>query len=156
VVAQEGHQPAAFGQGDESVEHAAAVGAPVDVVTQGDERILRARPDRIDQGSQGGAAAVDVADGYRAPCHAPSNRLAPPSHCFDSGPPPVPGAFHEGRAAPQAGLAAHPTLAPTPCQEKWRPPRGSVVAWLGSAWQVLARGHPRAVAKTLTLEGTNP
>jgi hypothetical protein len=79
VIAQERHQPATFGKGSESVQDTAAVGPPVDVVAQGNDRIRRTRPDGLNQGDEGVEAAVDVADGYRAPYHTHSDRLTPPN-----------------------------------------------------------------------------
>ena len=40
--------PAVSGEDDEPVQDATAVGAAVDVVAQGDERVFRARPDSIE------------------------------------------------------------------------------------------------------------
>src|SRR5262249_54860181 len=70
VVPQERDQTATAGKGDESVQDTPAVRSSVDVITQSDQRILRAGPHGIGQGSQGGQAAVDVADRYRAARHA--------------------------------------------------------------------------------------
>ena len=63
MVAQERDQAAAAAQVDEPVEDAPAVRPPVDVVAQGDDRVLGAGPDGVEQGVQGRRAAVDVADG---------------------------------------------------------------------------------------------
>jgi hypothetical protein len=76
MVPQQRDQAAMASEGDESIQNATAVWASVDVVAQGDQRIFGAGLDGSEQGSQGGQAAVDVADGYRAARHATSNRLA--------------------------------------------------------------------------------
>ena len=66
VVAQQRHQVALRLQAQQPLDHAAAVGAAVDVVAQQHQRIDRLRPDRRQQRFQRGQAAVDVADGDRA------------------------------------------------------------------------------------------
>src|SRR5262249_14515601 len=77
VVTQERYQLAPPAQREEPVHDAAAARAPVDLVTQGDKRIFWAEPNGLDQGGQGIQAAVNVAKGYHAACHAPSAQPAP-------------------------------------------------------------------------------
>ena len=63
VVPPDRNERASFAEGDEVVRRRPAVRAPVDVVAQGDDGVVGARLDSVDQGFQGPGAAVDVTDG---------------------------------------------------------------------------------------------
>ena len=66
VVAENGNQLAAVTQVDQEVQHFATVWSTVDVVSQRDNRVLRAGDDGFQKGLQRRRVAVDVADGDQA------------------------------------------------------------------------------------------
>src|SRR5262249_40676547 len=103
VIALERDEAAATGQGEEPIQHAAAVRPPVDVVAQGNERILRVGRDGIEQGVERVEAAVDVADGDGTSGHAASSEKP---QTFTA--PPGPGS----RSAP----AGRVRRSPSPCR----------------------------------------
>ena len=101
MVAQEGDQAAAAAQVDEPVEDAPAVRPPVDVIAQGDDGVLGAGPDGVEQGVQGRRAAVDVADGDGARGHHGRSRA-------DDGPRPGDQGFSRQMAKFRRGGECHP------------------------------------------------
>ena len=66
VVAQQRDQAALPPQVDQPLDRSTAVGAAVHVVAQCNDRVVRLRPNRRQQGFESGQAAVDVADGKGA------------------------------------------------------------------------------------------
>ena len=61
MVSPDRNERAAFAQGNEVVQHAPAVRAPVDVVAQGDDGIVRGGLRGVDQSFQGHRVTVDIA-----------------------------------------------------------------------------------------------
>ena len=66
MIADERNQAAAASQFEQLFEHAPAVGSSVDIIAERDDRVGRARLDRLQQGGQRRGATVDVANGNRA------------------------------------------------------------------------------------------